>query len=112
MNGHSQRTHRTHATRAPQEAAITFLTSTPGTVTGITRADEAHAVPGVAQISLPVREGDLIPSLRNSRLGQQGSGLAVAPYGSAAEIAATAESHITITTCDAQIPTDSVEATG
>ncbi|WP_030789949.1 ATP-grasp domain-containing protein [Streptomyces sp. NRRL S-920] len=86
--------------QALQEAAIAFLTSAPGIVTSVTGTDEARAVPGVVQVCLSVREGDAIPSLRNSWLGRQGYVLAVAPPGSAAGAAAAAVSHITITTCD------------
>ncbi|MFE5079700.1 ATP-grasp domain-containing protein [Streptomyces mirabilis] len=93
--------------QARQGAAIAFLTSPPGTVTHITGTDTARAVPGVMQVSLSVHEGDVIPSLRSSWLGRQGFVVAVGPHSAAAaDAAAAAVSHITITTGNGEASAD------
>jgi cysteine synthase len=52
-------------------AAIRYLTATPGRVTAVTGADVAAGMPGVEEISVKVRPGDLVsaPERNGDRLG-------------------------------------------
>lgn len=55
------------ATPAAGAAAIRFFTPPPGTVTGIAGVHRASGLPGVLKLHLPLKPGDRIPPVRNSR---------------------------------------------
>lgn len=51
----------------PGAAAIRFFTPPPGTVTAITGVQRWQGLPGVLKLHLPLKAGDRIPAIRNSR---------------------------------------------